>query len=68
MSSGLLAYTLRIKEIETSPGGTMKSSGLNKIYSKQAHYVPEYKGQIPVINQSQYSRKEAQSQGHQNQK
>ena len=68
MSSGLLADTLRINEIETSPGGTLKSSGLNKIYSKQAHYVPEYKDQIPMINQSQYSRKEAQYQGHQNQK
>lgn len=68
MSGGLLAGALRINEIETSPGGSAKSSGLKKIYSKQTHYVPEYKNQMPMINQTQYNRKEAQSQGNQNQK
>lgn len=68
MSGGLLAGALRINETETSPDGSVKSSGLKKIYSKQTHYVPEYRGQMPMINQTQYNRKEAQSQGHHNQK
>ena len=46
----MLADTLWIKEIETSPGGTVKSSGLNKIYSKQAFYLPECKWQIQMTN------------------
>lgn len=58
MSGGSLAAELGMNPTETSPRGSVKSSGFKKIYSKISHHRPENESHaMPKINQHQFNRK-----------
>jgi len=57
MSGGSLAGALGMNPTETSPRGSVQSSGVKKIYSKIGNHIPEYEGHMPRINTTQNNRK-----------
>jgi hypothetical protein len=58
MSGGSLAAELGMNPTETSPRGSVKSSGFKKIYSKISHHHQDKNPHVmPKISQNQFNRK-----------